>query len=100
MALYVQRFAAILSSAITCASVALANAAIEMYDLVAACSVAHMAGEKNLVDPTALEEQQQAGNITVAFMPSLNEVTQLYQEGEIHQAKVQEVHHTHRHCPC
>lgn len=44
-----------------------------------------------ILDPTFEEEKQQSGSITVAFMPSLNDVTQLYQSGEIDLEKTQEV---------
>ncbi|KAJ8321833.1 hypothetical protein KUTeg_000304 [Tegillarca granosa] len=44
-----------LAASITCASVALANAGIEMYDLVAGCS-SRIAGDVLLMDPTEHEE--------------------------------------------
>ena len=49
-------------------------------------------GDGHLVlDPTANEESQQTAIVTVAFMPSLNEVTQLFQDGELEYTKMQEV---------
>jgi len=35
-----------------------------------------------LLDPSEDEEKQQSGNILIALMPSLNQVTQLVQTGE------------------
>jgi exosome complex component MTR3 len=43
-----------------------------------------------LLDPDSNEERLQQGNVTVALMPSLNEVTQLFQFGEIDYSKIQE----------
>lgn len=92
-----------LSAAITCASMALADAGIECFDLVSSCSVVNSNKERNILtrkgmlsknvilDPTFEEEKQQSGSVTIAFMPSLNEVTQLYQSGEIDLEKTQEV---------
>ena len=70
---------------------ALANAGIEMYDLVSSCSVVQLPNETLVLDPTSAEEKAQTALVTVAFMPSLNEVTQLYQDGEIEYSKMQEV---------
>ncbi|KAI8926361.1 ribosomal protein S5 domain 2-type protein [Entophlyctis helioformis] len=66
---------AALAAAVTCAALALADAGIEMYDVL---------------DPTHDEEtgdcdQQhaQTGSVLLAYMPSLNQVTHLIQSGEI-----------------
>jgi exosome complex component MTR3 len=59
---------------------ALASAGIEMYDLVSSCAVAQINSEV-LLDPTLDEESKQTGSVTLAFMPSLNEVTHLHQQG-------------------
>mmetsp|Transcript_43197 Transcript_43197/g.63521 ORF Transcript_43197/g.63521 Transcript_43197/m.63521 type:complete len:276 (+) Transcript_43197:1-828(+) len=74
------------STAITGASLALADAGIEMFDLVAACSVARSAGAKTElhVDPTSAQVAATAsgGSITVAMMPARGEITQLSHVGE------------------
>eukprot|EP01117_Protostelium_nocturnum_P005065 TRINITY_DN1832_c0_g1_i2.p1 TRINITY_DN1832_c0_g1~~TRINITY_DN1832_c0_g1_i2.p1 ORF type:complete len:224 (+),score=67.53 TRINITY_DN1832_c0_g1_i2:370-1041(+) len=77
-----------LSGAITCASLALANAGIEMFDLVAATTagVDPISGDI-ILDPTE-EEGRKKGNgkggvVTIAYMTGLNEVTQIWQSGEM-----------------
>jgi exosome complex component MTR3 len=68
------------SPAITCASLALADAGIEMFDLVAACTV--VKGDSGLmVDPQGSEAEGKARALT-AIMPSRGEVTLLAHEGE------------------
>ena len=44
-----------------------------------------------MLDPTLEEEKDQQGSVMVAFMPSLNQVTQLFQTGEVSPNRVQEV---------
>lgn len=44
-----------------------------------------------MLDPTEEEENNSTGRVVIAYMPSLNEVTQLFQFGEIEYSKVQEV---------
>ena len=79
-----------LGAAITCASMAIANAGIEMYDLVSGCTVCsnnNEAIEDTILDPSRKEIDNSLGCMTVAIMPSTNEVTQwchtrsLYREG-------------------
>lgn len=67
--------------AIAAASLALSDAGIELYDLVSACTVANVAGNL-LLDPTSDEVSQSKGTLTLAMMPSANEVTQLQLTGE------------------
>ncbi|XP_041354122.1 exosome complex component MTR3-like [Gigantopelta aegis] len=77
-----------LAASITCASVALADAEIEMYDLVAGCS-SRVFGGHVLMDPTDHEEYRQqsknheGGSVTVGLMPSLNQISALTSRGEI-----------------
>lgn len=80
---------AVLSHAITCASLALADAGIEMYDLVLGCSI-RQDGASYMVDPTYLEEngcssggEDNQGRLTVAFLPSLNQISGLQSDGEM-----------------
>lgn len=78
-----------LAAAITCSSAALINAGIELYDTVVAASVRQFEDIK-LVDPCKDEEYPVVvssteaaddGQITVAFMPSINQVSSVYQVG-------------------
>ncbi|KAG0263333.1 hypothetical protein BG011_008962 [Mortierella polycephala] len=95
-----------LAAAITAASVALAHAGIEMLDLVAGCSASYMqigpsisstttetsssSGAGNPITPQIQifmdadteEEKYEQGAIVLAYMPSLNEVTHLLQNGK------------------
>ncbi|XP_021367728.1 exosome complex component MTR3-like [Mizuhopecten yessoensis] len=78
-----------LAAAITCASVALANAGVDMYDLVAGCSV-RIADNLVLVDPTESEEYKSQddnpvnhGSVTLGYMPSLYQVSAITSKGEI-----------------
>ncbi|EGG23686.1 hypothetical protein DFA_05820 [Cavenderia fasciculata] len=99
----------VLVAAITAASMALADAGVEMYDMVSACSSicirnqsisngSNGSGSGNgssgaapkvqssiLLDPTLQEEESKdsLGCVVVAKMPSLNEITQIIQTGEL-----------------
>ncbi|KAK9022276.1 hypothetical protein V6N11_002555 [Hibiscus sabdariffa] len=66
---------------ISCASLALADAGIMMYDLVAAVSVACL-GKNLVIDPILEEESYQDGSLVLTCMPSRYEVTQLTFTGE------------------
>ncbi|XP_066503896.1 exosome complex component MTR3 [Hoplias malabaricus] len=81
----------VLAHAVTCASLALADAGIEMYDLVLGCAL-RQEGNVCLVDPDFSEERgrgQAAGNgenqggVTVALLPNLNQVSGLHADGEL-----------------
>lgn len=79
----------VLSHAITCASLALADAGIEMYDLVLGCAM-RQDGNSYMVDPTYMEENscgsassENQGGLTVAFLPSLNQISGLQSDGEM-----------------
>ncbi|KAL2916641.1 3'-5'-exoribonuclease [Polyrhizophydium stewartii] len=71
-----------LAAAISCAALALANAGIEMNDLVTACAAGYF-GSAVCLDPTLDEEAVQSGAVLLSYMPVLNEVTHLIQTGEI-----------------
>ncbi|TPX62625.1 hypothetical protein PhCBS80983_g00245 [Powellomyces hirtus] len=73
--------AACLAAAITCASLALADAGIEMVDAVAACAAGYF-GSTICLDPTEEEEGYEGGSLVLSYMPSLNEVTHVIQSGE------------------
>ncbi|KAM4734901.1 exosome complex component MTR3 [Anableps anableps] len=79
----------VLAHAVTCASMALADAGVEMYDLVLGCSL-RQDGGSYVVDPTYPEEnscrsgsEERRGGLTVAFLPSLNQVSGLQSDGEM-----------------
>eukprot|EP00640_Fibrocapsa_japonica_P004246 CAMPEP_0113951546 /NCGR_PEP_ID=MMETSP1339-20121228/86735_1 /TAXON_ID=94617 /ORGANISM="Fibrocapsa japonica" /LENGTH=235 /DNA_ID=CAMNT_0000959843 /DNA_START=200 /DNA_END=907 /DNA_ORIENTATION=- /assembly_acc=CAM_ASM_000762 len=93
-----------LGAAVTCASLALSDAGIELFDLVVGCSVGCLGGSRVLLDPTEVEISQQrapedsssggarggkqgakAGVMTVTFTPASQEVTQWWQEGQFDQ---------------
>jgi len=71
-----------LAAAIICASLALADAGIEMLDVVTACSsVGHEAGI--FVDPLQEEEENASNKMMVTYMPSLKKASQVHQEGAV-----------------
>lgn len=80
-----------LSAAILCASLALASAGVEMYDLVIASSAA-VINNMMLVDPTAQEEKavlkahggKSCGLVTLAFLPSISQVSAITSDGGLH----------------
>ncbi|XP_052172154.1 exosome complex component RRP41-like [Diospyros lotus] len=74
---------------ISCASLALADAGIMMYDLVAAVSVSCL-GKNLVIDPVLEEESYQDGSLMITCMPSRNEVTQLTVTGEWSTPKIHE----------
>jgi len=79
-----------LSAAILCASLALASAGIEMYDLVIASSVAMIDG-LTVSDPTAQEEEailttkgdKKCGVLTVALLPAISQISALSSDGAV-----------------
>lgn len=78
-----------LAASVTCASVAMADAGVEMYDLVTGCS-ARLAGDSILLDPCTHEEYSSKehsavnnGSVTVGLMPSLNQISAVTSKGEI-----------------
>ncbi|XP_016052933.1 PREDICTED: exosome complex component MTR3 [Miniopterus natalensis] len=73
-----------LAAALTAAALALADAGIEMYDLVVGCGLSRAPGPAPtwLLDPTRLEEERAAAGLTVALMPVLNQVAGLLGSGE------------------
>jgi len=70
------------AAAVTCASVAVADAGIEMLDQVAACSASYIDGNIYM-DSDLVEEQRESGSLVLSYMPSLNEVTHILQSGEV-----------------
>lgn len=70
-----------LPAVISCASMALADAGIAMYDLVSAVS-ACVVGKEIMLDSNLEEEKWCDGEMLVSFMASRNEVTQLKVTGQ------------------
>lgn len=75
---------------ISCASMALADAGIQMVDLVSGMSVSCMSDGALLLDAGVAEERAEDGRLLVAFMASRNEVAQLELSGEWSQARAAE----------
>ncbi|CAG8627212.1 9654_t:CDS:2 [Ambispora leptoticha] len=74
--------ASCLAAAITCASMALTDAGIEMVDQVAACAASYI-NDEIFIDGDFFEEQRESGSIILSYMPSLNEITHIIQSGEV-----------------
>ncbi|KAM0924394.1 hypothetical protein ACQ4PT_004893 [Festuca glaucescens] len=72
---------------ISCASLALADAGIMMYDLVTSVSVSCL-GKNVIIDPTSDEEAWQDGGLMVSYMPTRKEITQLTLTGEWSDGKI------------
>jgi len=96
--LVLQNDGAALSTAITCASLALADAGIEMYDLVASCTASATIQDTTsselppivVFDPTQREEGGQTGRVVLARMPSMAVISQLLMDGELDVRTVEE----------
>ncbi|XP_029207157.1 exosome complex component MTR3-like isoform X1 [Acropora muricata] len=73
-----------LSAGVLCASVALGEAGVEMYDLVSSCSLVQK-GVTSIMDPTFEESASSEvdGKITVAFLPTMNVISGVLQDGEL-----------------
>ncbi|KAF1336681.1 Exosome complex exonuclease mtr3-like protein, partial [Globisporangium splendens] len=78
-----------LAAAINCASLALIDAAVEMYDIVTA-SGAGIVNSKVVLDPCHKEEVYGDGKLVLAFMPTMGKVTYMLQAGKIEHAQLQE----------
>eukprot|EP00562_Extubocellulus_spinifer_P007769 CAMPEP_0178507044 /NCGR_PEP_ID=MMETSP0696-20121128/20011_1 /TAXON_ID=265572 /ORGANISM="Extubocellulus spinifer, Strain CCMP396" /LENGTH=329 /DNA_ID=CAMNT_0020136509 /DNA_START=249 /DNA_END=1238 /DNA_ORIENTATION=+ len=95
--LVLQSDGSVLPSAITAASLALADAGIELFDLVSSCSVAVIDSDEKgsssdksnkceltlLADPTEKELIKPRGEVTLAVLPNWREVTFWEQTGRI-----------------
>jgi exosome complex component MTR3 len=82
-ALVLQDDGGALPVAIACASLALVDAGIECLDMVAAVTVGRLPCSRVVVDPCFAEERMLSSRITIAYMPSLNEIVQFLQHGEL-----------------
>lgn len=70
------------AAVVTAASLALADAGIEMLDLTAGSTAAVVDG-KVVLDPNSEEEEKASGTVMVAYMANAAKVTDLLQTGEI-----------------
>lgn len=84
--------ASTMAAAIISISLALTNAGIDMYDLVAACTVGDYGGT-SILDPSIEEEKsgQYQGGMMVSRMASLGQLTYLQQWGSLRLPKVKEL---------
>ena len=76
-----------LAACVNCASIALVDAAVEMLDTVAACSVVRgpsaAAAATSLLDPCREEEEAAQCELVVSMMPAHQRVTHLEQRGAL-----------------
>lgn len=87
-ALVLQDDGGALPAAISCASVALADASIASYGLVAACSCALLGDPDVALDANAHEQANALGSVTVACMPLVEHLTLLLHDGAVPSARV------------
>ncbi|XP_072836928.2 exosome complex component MTR3 [Pogona vitticeps] len=84
-ALLLQDGGSALAAALCAAGLALADAGVELYDLVAACALCRPPGPPGnewRLQPSEAEERGAAARLTVALLPSLNQVAGLLGSGE------------------
>ncbi|KAG8227779.1 hypothetical protein J437_LFUL006413 [Ladona fulva] len=93
-ALVLENDGSALAAAITCAGLALADASIPMFDLVVAVQMGISITGKKFLDPTLEEEaycftlsgsdeKGSFGRVTAAFLPSLEQFSQVVQDGSM-----------------
>lgn len=80
----------VLACAISCISVALANAGVECYDVVSACSVAYANG-RAVLDPTAQECEDSEATMVLSYMSGLNQITHVHQTGSLTLEQIEEM---------
>ncbi|XP_060109885.1 exosome complex component MTR3 [Heteronotia binoei] len=84
-ALLLQDGGSALAAALCAAGLALADAGIELYDLVVSCALCKAPSSEGgqwLLQPGEPEERAAAARLTVALLPSLNQVSGLLGSGE------------------
>eukprot|EP01094_Clydonella_sp_ATCC50884_P025248 TRINITY_DN6571_c0_g1_i1.p1 TRINITY_DN6571_c0_g1~~TRINITY_DN6571_c0_g1_i1.p1 ORF type:complete len:273 (+),score=101.38 TRINITY_DN6571_c0_g1_i1:259-1077(+) len=77
------------AAAVNAASVALARASIEMWDVLACMSVVHVGG-RVVLDPTLAEERSGAGELVVGGLPALDRLSYVSMRGVFGAALVAE----------
>ncbi|DBA01606.1 TPA: hypothetical protein N0F65_011362 [Lagenidium giganteum] len=78
-----------LAAALTAASLALMDAAVEMYDMVTAATAGIVQGCV-VLDPCHEEAIRGDGHVTLAYMPQRSQVTYMLQSGKIEHTDLQE----------
>ncbi|XP_068812472.1 exosome complex component MTR3 [Struthio camelus] len=83
-ALLLQDGGSALAAAVSAAALALADAGVEMYDLAVGCALCRPPGAAAgwLLQPSEPEERRAAACLTVALLPSLNQVSGLLGGGQ------------------
>ncbi|XP_065272946.1 exosome complex component MTR3 [Emys orbicularis] len=83
-ALVLQDSGSALAAALSAAALALADAGVEMFDLVVGCGLCRAPGPGGawLLQPSEAEERAAAARLTVALMPGLNQVAGLLGSGQ------------------
>ncbi|XP_048371190.1 exosome complex component MTR3 [Sphaerodactylus townsendi] len=82
-ALLLQDGGSALAAALCAAGLALADAGVELYDLVAACALCRPpSGGEWLLQPGEAEERGAAASLTVALLPALGQVSGLLGSGQ------------------
>ncbi|MEE6500149.1 hypothetical protein FKM82_003689 [Ascaphus truei] len=72
-----------LAAAVSCASLALADAGVEMFDLAVGCGLSRGGGGELLLDPEDTEEEAgSGGTMSLSLLPALNQVSGLLCSGE------------------
>lgn len=79
--LILQDDGACLTTAITCAGLALAHAGIQLYDLIPACTISLSDTNQLYIDPTKQEERTQTGQLQLALLNGTQQVVLLKQNG-------------------
>lgn len=81
-ALMLQDGGSALAAALCAAGLALADAGVELYDLVVACALSRSPGGEWRLQPSEPEERAATARLTLALLPSLNQVAGLLGSGE------------------
>lgn len=81
--LVLQDDGACLSSAITCAGLALVHAGIQLYDLPSACTISLTPSNELFVDPDLREETNHPGLLQIAMLTGTKQVNFLQHSGEL-----------------
>ncbi|KAI9917727.1 hypothetical protein PsorP6_012355 [Peronosclerospora sorghi] len=79
----------VFAAVVNAASLALADAAVEMYDMVTAACAGFVNGSV-ILDPNRKEEERGDGMLTMAYMPSVGRLTYVLQSGKIDHTELQE----------
>ncbi|GMH83491.1 hypothetical protein TrST_g455 [Triparma strigata] len=73
----------VFEAAVTCASLALADAGVEMMDMVSCCTVSLHGSDVMVMDPSTSESDGEDGRVTIALMASTGNVNMYEQKGSL-----------------